>query len=491
MLALEGSIQNVVRGKNRRLFLGDQEPFSIQRFTGGAPFSPSELLAWKRTLQRRATEFKRRGIPYVFYITPDAHSIFPEDLPDFIHPSPTTAGEIFLKEMDDVEDVIFVYPRPQLLAAKGGLDLYRKNDSHWTEYGSFIAYGVLIDAMRPHVNLTRIRARDVEFKFRRSFGDLGTLVEPEQVEQIPVATMPRHQAEVVFENEGVGRIQVKETHSLTAEQSRAMFFRDSFMSDQAVYIFRSFSNVLMAGTTTRVYLDAVDDWKPDIVISQVAERRLSLEARDHQLDRFDDTFRMDCGSPHGKLVSLGMLHVDRGDAAGALEQIASLRHDPDLAPGYAFEAAKICAANGDWAGAEALMENARSRRPSHASYQCFAAKIQLALGRCGEALQLARSAVELAPYNGFYQEVYIYSLITAGEYQRAREHANDALSRIFDSGFLWYWGSIAREKAGDIGNAAEAAEQAVALLPNHPPFLDQAEKFRTQRRAHAGSNERL
>ena len=300
LLKREGKIEDVVQGRNGHLFLGSQAGFDYPLFTSSRPFNEPLIELWKRTLRRRARELRQRGVPFVFVLVPDAHSVCREDLPDGTDRDFEAPGDIFLAAMRDVDDVIFVDVRGDLLGARGGLPIYRRTDSHWTQYGAYVGYRAFCKAIAPFVDVTQIAARDVEFRFRHFFGDLGVLVEPEQSEKTPRATIANHPYERRYENEGLGRLGVLETQSASARACRALFFRDSFMTDQFEFIGGSFSDVLTAGTTTSVFLDAVDTWKPDIVVNQVGERRLFAYETDHRAVTFDDVFRSDFTSPLGR-----------------------------------------------------------------------------------------------------------------------------------------------------------------------------------------------
>jgi len=483
MLALEGQVGGVARGKNGRLFLSHQEAFDIDLFTSGQPFRADELLLWKRSLQRRAAELRRRGIPYVFSIVPDAHSVYPEELPDGVRSDFATPGEKFLEAMKDVEGVTFVYPLAELRAAKRGadskLDPYRANDTHWSQYGSLIGYRALCAALPQNLGFTEIGAEAVAFDLRRMFGDLGSMVEPEQVAWSPVATIRGHETSWVYDNDGVSRINVIETVSPTARGGRAMFFRDSFMTDQAPYVMRSFAHVLLAGTTTRLHLDEVDRWRPDIVVSQVGERRLFAYESDHGAEMFDDLYRTDYRSPLGRQLLVGMLHLARGDTQQAWDCLMALDAAALDAPGHLFAAARIAFAHGDIVQAAGFIAQARARRPDQASYLCLAAQVAFRQGDHERAVAITRRATEVAPYNGWCHDLYCYGLLAIGQLEPARRHVEAALTRIRDRANLFHWCSVAREAAGDRVGAAEAAREALSLEPSHSPYFDQLQKFVT------------
>ena len=477
-MPLEGAIGAMLRGRNGRLFLGNQDGFHIQYFTDGGALTRSFAQAWRRTFERRARLLAERGIPYVVFICPEAHTIYPEDLPDDVPGQFLAPGEQLCAIIDGLSNLTLIYPRQELLSAKGGLDLYKKNDTHWSDYGGFIGYQALCDGLERIVPLTRIAASDVDFKMRRSFGDLGILVEPEQADLVPVASVRGHEIREVGWGEGVGRLNLLEAESPTAAPCRGLFFRDSAMTGLFSFIGRSFSNVLLAGTTTRLYLDEVDRWRPDIVVSQIAERRLFQYQADHQLELFDDTFRSDYRSPRGNRALLAMLKLTSGSPAEAADHIAGFENELEsLPPDHCFAAARVWMANGRLDLATPCIARALAARPDHASYRCLAALASLGAGAGEEALALCRHAIELAPYNGHYHESLGYILLSLDRADEARGALDRAVEAINDSGNLWYWTSVAREAAGDRAGAVEAAEQALALDPEDPVYREHEQRL--------------
>jgi len=480
MIERHGKVRGVLEGQNGRLFLGDQDGFTIGWFLSRTPFNRPLLEMWKRALRRRARELRRRGVPYVFYLAPDAHHMYPEDLPPEILPSGhVVPGEIFLNEMAELRDITFVSPRADLLAAKGGLEIYRKTDSHWTQYGSFVAYQTLCRALEGIVPLSEIEARDITFEYRRSFGDLGVLVEPERSEETVRAKIARNDHRRIYDNEGFDRTACFETIAPGAAETRAFILRDSFMTDQFDYIGRTFRHVLCAGTTTSFFLDEVDAWKPHVVITHIGERRLYAYAYepDHRLETFDDVFRTDYASPRGRAAQKAMLLLRAGRAAEALPHVEDFEADPALQPDHAFIAARVLGANELNSRAYAVLGAALHAHPERPSYLALGAKLQLSLGGLPQAADFAERAVAAAPYNGYHHETYAYLLLSRGDAAGARTYLDEVLHEIDDYGVLWYQLSLACEALGDRLSATDAIIEALLLDSSDATYRAHAVKL--------------
>ncbi|MCB8873612.1 tetratricopeptide repeat protein [Acidisoma silvae] len=480
MTALVGAVGAVVEGRGGRLFLGRQEGFDLGRFINGSALPPSLLVQWRATLVRRGRELSSRGIPYVFIIPPDAASIHFEDLPDD-YPGPyQTPGQVFLAAMGDIPGVRFVYPVEALRASRGGLEVYQRTDSHWTTFGSGVAYQEIMKVMATSIPCQIIPTSATRFTFRNSFGDLGSQCEPERRSEIPIVSFDGREPDRVLERHGAQRQTTTVTHMPDIPVGRVLAFRDSFMTDLSPYLARSFSDFLTMGTTTRVMLDAVDDWEPDVVISEVAERRLVAFETDHQTHSYDWLYLTDHSGDLGKSVLRALNLLAGGEPVAAADIMQKEEHNLLQNSVHAYSAAVIFEAAGDHAKAAPFAEAALTAAPDSIGALALAARCRLATGRLGEAVKVLSRAVEVAPWNGAIQELYIYSLIQDGQSAVASLVAETALRSIRDHANLWYWAAILREASGQFGEALIAVSSALQLDPNNLAYLDLSNRLHTR-----------
>lgn len=476
-MELHGTVGAVVRGRNGRLFLGRQDGFDLGRFTDGSALTPSLLAQWRTTLRRRGRELSKRGIPYVFMVAPDAPSIYPEDLPGE-YPGPyRMAGKVFIEAMGEIAGVTFVHPVAALRAAKGGLDVYQRNDSHWTTFGSGVAYRDLM-----HVVPTRIQSRivspsEVFFTYRSSFGDLGSQLDPEVRSEVPVAAFDGPDPVRVLDCKGPQRQTATHTRMPSVPGGRVLAFRDSFMTDLSPYLARSFRDLLTVGTTTRLMLDAVDEWRPELVISEVAERRLVAFQTDHQPHHHGWMYLSDHSSDIGRAV-LAALNLMPHDPSGAASAIRGIGKGLSDDPSHAYSAAYVLEAAGDPAAAAGFVQPLIEARPHDAAALSLAARLVLGAGRAGEAVSFLERAVEAAPWNGAYQELLTYALIQDQRPVEAAEVAEHAILFIDDHANLLYWTAVLREAAEKRDGAAEAISSALTLDPDNQVYLELASRVR-------------
>lgn len=129
----------VVVGRDGWLFFGDGVGRGIAQYRGLATLDDDhlrDLVSYLRSLQGVADA---AGIPLVVVVAPDKHAAYPEFLPPYLaRPGFGPADQLMAASAGiDILDL-----RPVLLEAKqaSGLHLYYRNDSHWNEFGAYLAY---------------------------------------------------------------------------------------------------------------------------------------------------------------------------------------------------------------------------------------------------------------------------------------------------------------------------------------------------------------
>ena len=81
------------------------------------------------------------------------------------------------------------------------------------------------------------------------------------------------------------------------------------------------------------------------------------------------------------------------------------------------------------------------------------------------------------PANGYFHELLAYCLVQAQNIPSALAAANQGLLHVKDHPNLWYWASICNNALGQKQQALEGIEQALALAPNDPAYLNHHAKI--------------
>ncbi|HIE24783.1 MAG TPA: hypothetical protein EYP74_02155, partial [Anaerolineales bacterium] len=123
------------------------------------PFSDEELAHIQINLDALSEEYEEKGITLLVVVPPSKPSIYPEYIPKEI---PVFGSETRLDQLvaylDENGNTSIMDFRPLLIDAKKERDVYYKTDTHWNEYGSYIAYKEIITelaktypAIQPHL----------------------------------------------------------------------------------------------------------------------------------------------------------------------------------------------------------------------------------------------------------------------------------------------------------------------------------------------------
>jgi len=468
----------VVRGRNSRLFLGCQDSYSLEAFCDGSLLPQAALWRWRQTVKRRARELAAIGIPYVFMIVPDAPSVYPEDLPDgmggttrTLMPPSRPLGARLCEQLRGIPNLTVVYPLQAMLAAKGGLPLYRKTDTHWSGFGAYVGYRAFCQAVAPLLPLHPLPPREVRYAMQREYGDLGILLDPEEAGFNTAMRLEEDVYTRLYLRVGPERTNTQVFRCATAPETAVLIMRDSFMTEQAPLMARSFGTTELVGTTSRLFMDHVLATRPDMVVTEICERRLGEWESDHQIAGFDDLFGTDWVSDAGRdvlAVEMTLRHEQAGAAADAAAGLVAA--GDAFAPGHALTLGRALIGGQQAAGADRLLAAALAETPDRVSLRLAAAQARFVMNDGVAALSMAYAAREMAPWNGYTHELLTYMLLAFNRVKEARAAFAVAADRMLDHPSLFLLGSQAAERDGDWSGALEAMTRAAQLWPDNADF---------------------
>ncbi len=141
------SNQKVLLGKKGWLFYDWRDDGkSIIDYQGMAPFSDEELEKIRTNLENQRNWLRQRNIALTVAICPSKHTIYPEYLPDTVQRDPAA-----MTRLDQLTEYLGVHSdfrlidfRPVFWEEKKIYPLYYKSDTHWNNYGAFLAYRQLL-----------------------------------------------------------------------------------------------------------------------------------------------------------------------------------------------------------------------------------------------------------------------------------------------------------------------------------------------------------
>jgi hypothetical protein len=135
-------VTNVILGKNNWLFLEESAKDSL----GWTRFSEDQLAILKANIEEQNNRLIQRGTLYLIVIAPNKETIYPEYLPVTIQRShnQTRLDQLLQYLISENSTVPILDLRSPLLQAKTTYPVYWQTDTHWNNYGAFIAYSEIM-----------------------------------------------------------------------------------------------------------------------------------------------------------------------------------------------------------------------------------------------------------------------------------------------------------------------------------------------------------
>jgi hypothetical protein len=264
----------VLRGKNGRLFLDHDSNHVIKQFTGELMFTERQLFDWQHLLENRIAWLGKLGIPYFFLVPPNAHPVYPEDLPDSVRAADLRPVHQLIQHLEQQGSFAeLIYPLDDLLEAKPNPLLYAKTDTHWTAHGAYIGYQRLMDAVSSAVPVHRVTEDAITYHESLWMGELGFKVDPKEESVTTTAIVDTPLGYLLSDNRVFNRGMLVVTECPDAPPTTCVGFVDSFARAMHTFLASTFRRFVFAYAPTLDY-DLVLRERPDVVVSVMNERFL-------------------------------------------------------------------------------------------------------------------------------------------------------------------------------------------------------------------------
>jgi len=147
----------VLKGKNNMFFYKTEiDGHPLWDYMGINRFSDEELAAITENLVATKEHLEEKGIEFYAMCVPNKEIVYAENMPDTIaRVNDVSRGEQLAAYVNEnAEDLVFVYPKEELLANKEKAQLYFNTDSHSNQIGAFVNMQALFqEAYGTHAKL--------------------------------------------------------------------------------------------------------------------------------------------------------------------------------------------------------------------------------------------------------------------------------------------------------------------------------------------------
>lgn len=280
----ESPVNTVVVGKNKWLyFAGDN---NIDYYQNNKLFSNQELAQWYYTIEAKQRWLSERGIYYLMVIAPNKETIYPEYLPNGIQQErDMSLQDQLLQSLSPELKEHVLDLRSALRTAKKERQVYYSTDTHWNQEGAYRAYYEIMKKLNSRFPQLHPQERS-EFIItvsKQRGGDLAGMLSltnmfsGEFINFVSKKSSQPRPADI-----GYAVNEAWEPSAFELEGNllpRAVIIHDSFGGTLSPFLSPHFKRVvylLRAGIRFSTYFDIeeIKQEKPDIVIEEIAERKL-------------------------------------------------------------------------------------------------------------------------------------------------------------------------------------------------------------------------
>ena len=276
-----GTVENgVLFGHRDQLFLVGGGHSILAYTSGKLQPTQASISNFELNLKQRHALSEKRGARYVHVIFPDKQSVLTEAFP---FPDPICLGEVYLDRLTSLSDHV-VYPRDSL--RREGNSCFLHTDTHLSDYGTSLVTAQLLQRFSQKLDPNAIKTLTARITSGRAHcGDLGSKLSP-PVYSNEMFFGPGWPAKLfsnkLSRNNGLVDLWF---HSAAVSPERVLMFGDSFGRDLARGLSYWFGEVMFL-RTPYYHFDIVNQFQPDIIISENAERYLSHVGLDEQRPSF-------------------------------------------------------------------------------------------------------------------------------------------------------------------------------------------------------------
>lgn len=270
-------VEKVVVGRDGWLYYNGEGAIDDSR--GITQYDAQTLERWARTLEMKRAWLAAQGIQYLFVLVPNKGSVYGEYFPaSYTIVNQESGIELLARYLKAHTNVPVIEMLPVLRAAKGQERLYHKTDSHWNEYGAYLAYREIMSEVRtrfPHVHVKSLQEFAVEKK-KGPGADLATMMGGNAVlTEEYIRLKPKHGSGLTVTglNDSSKSPVIVDNGSIP--NPRALVFRDSFFTAVAPFMLDQFQYARYYWQYWNVDTpieDILKTVKPNIVIEEIVER---------------------------------------------------------------------------------------------------------------------------------------------------------------------------------------------------------------------------
>lgn len=254
---------------------GDGDSVSDSR--GLNPLTPFQLEYWRWMLQDLNDWYAAHGIPFLAAFVPSKELIYTNYLPNHLtRVGPDAPIDQVSAHIEAHGNFPYLDLKPVLLEGMARHRVFKKTDTHWTEYGAYCGYRAIMEKLRETLPMVQPKS-ELEFdpieKWQEG-GDLAGLIGLKpliQEKQVLMVPHVPYQADfsTAFEETALVTSRVYDP-----DLPRAIIMRDSFGIALIPFLAEHFSEATFSWSRHGIENNALEMPAPDAALLILGDRRL-------------------------------------------------------------------------------------------------------------------------------------------------------------------------------------------------------------------------
>ena len=267
-------------GRDKWLYYNKMGGRMYRSYSRRSLLSPNEVQRIVNGWILNKERYEAQGRKYFLGFWPNKHSIYPEHLPSTmsvqIKDTLSRVDQLLEYTQKNNTSIKLTDVRPRLLESKGNLPLYHKFDTHWNEYGAFLAYQDFFN-QNPGLGMPPKTESDFDIVWSDySWGELIQMLGVRNkgffIEKNPKFTLKKNKDQIEYlPIEGFPQLTVITRNEQSGNKLRALIFRDSYTRNLVQFFSLHFYEVYYIWGHHEEY---VDQLQPDVIIEGFVEREM-------------------------------------------------------------------------------------------------------------------------------------------------------------------------------------------------------------------------
>lgn len=250
---------------------------SLNDYQNTHPFTADKIKSIRKRLKNLCATTTKNDIKLLILIPPNKNTIYPEYMPAEI-PQINKKSRLdqVMSVWENTDDCQVIDLRNTLLEAKTKNKVYNSTDSHWTDYGAFLAYKQLAQIFRYDFPSVKVRSiSDYELRSVIFHGDLTSTFGYFDVQESAVRFEPAFEINYIVRtfDTSPGIRDTVITYADDPTLPVAIIYRDSFFTALIKFVAENFREAYYFWSY-KIDFEAVKANKPDYLILEVTERYL-------------------------------------------------------------------------------------------------------------------------------------------------------------------------------------------------------------------------